>query len=205
MPKRSSDYHSWLLTELADPHEAANYLNAAMEDSPEMFLKALRNVAEAHKMAKVATVAGVAREALYKTLSEEGNPRLYTLDAVLKATGLQIAVAPRGSIRRTSARKNVYLSHTRVDSKQVSTTTNSNAKIIIERAPFGGVVVYKPKINKVNERGLRKGRNPQTGDEIIMAYTATKAGNLWLSKSNSLNLYQLNLVPPAPESEMKTS
>ena len=44
--KRSSDYHSWLLTQLADPEEAEHYLSAALEDSPEMFLKALRNVAE---------------------------------------------------------------------------------------------------------------------------------------------------------------
>jgi probable addiction module antidote protein len=77
---------------------AAHYLNAAMNDSPEMFLKALRNVAEAHKMATVAKKASVAREALYKTLSEEGNPRLATLRGVLKAVGLRIAVEPAEQI-----------------------------------------------------------------------------------------------------------
>jgi probable addiction module antidote protein len=94
MPKRSSDYHSWLISQLADPEEAVHYLNAAIEDSPAMFLKALRNVAEAHKMAKVAKKAKVTREALYKTLSGEGNPRLGTLRRVLKAVGLHIIVAP---------------------------------------------------------------------------------------------------------------
>ena len=92
MPKRSSDYHSWLLTQLADPDEAASYLNAAIEDSPQMFLKALRNVAEAYGMSKVAEEAGRARESLYRTLSEEGNPRLDTLTSILEVLGLRIAV-----------------------------------------------------------------------------------------------------------------
>jgi len=48
MPKRTKDYHSWLLKQLIDPQVAVDYLNAAIEDSPAMFLKALRNVAEAH-------------------------------------------------------------------------------------------------------------------------------------------------------------
>lgn len=92
MPKRSTDHHSWLLDRLVDSQEATHYLNAAIEDSPEMFLKALRNVAEAHKMAQVAKKAGVVREALYTTLSKEGNPRLRTLRAVLKAVGLRMTV-----------------------------------------------------------------------------------------------------------------
>src|SRR6266404_3918116 len=92
MPKRTSDHRSWLLKQLTKPIVAANYLNAAISDSPDMFLVALRNVAEAHRMAKVAGEAGVAREALYKTLSEEGNPRFDTLGAILKAVGLRIAV-----------------------------------------------------------------------------------------------------------------
>ncbi|PYV27019.1 MAG: putative addiction module antidote protein, partial [Acidobacteria bacterium] len=57
-------------------------------------LVALRNVAKAHQMAKVAKSAGVARESLYNTLSRGGNPRLNTLDSVLKAMGLKIAVEP---------------------------------------------------------------------------------------------------------------
>jgi probable addiction module antidote protein len=92
MPKRTRDYDAWLFQQLTDPNVAANYINAAIEDSTEMLLVALRNVAEAHKMAKVAEKAGVAREALYKALSEDGNPRLETLRGVLKAVRLRIAV-----------------------------------------------------------------------------------------------------------------
>lgn len=52
-------YREALLDGLANPDEAAHYLNAAIDDSPEMFLKALRNVAQAHQMAKVAKQSGV--------------------------------------------------------------------------------------------------------------------------------------------------
>ena len=94
MPKRTRNYDTWLSQQLTDANVAAHYINAAIADTSEMLLVALRNVAEAHKMANVAEKAGVAREALYKTLSEEGNPRIETLLAVLKAMGLRIAVEP---------------------------------------------------------------------------------------------------------------
>jgi probable addiction module antidote protein len=43
-------------------------------------------------MAKVAKAAGVPRESLYRALSSDGNPRLSTLRAILKAAGLRLAV-----------------------------------------------------------------------------------------------------------------
>ena len=92
MPKRTRDYRGWLRKQLTDPAAAANYINAAIEDSPDMLLVAVRNVAEAQKMAKVASRAGVNRETLYRTLSDEGNPTLDTLSSVLDALGLEIAV-----------------------------------------------------------------------------------------------------------------
>jgi probable addiction module antidote protein len=92
MPKRTKDYHSWLLKRLFEPREAERYLKVAMADSPEIFLKALRNVAEANRMSKVAENAGVNRESLYKALSTEGNPRLSTLDSVLAALGMELTV-----------------------------------------------------------------------------------------------------------------
>ena len=92
MPKRTRSFRAQLLKDLKDPNEAAHYVNAASEDSEAMFLVALRDVAEAHQMAKVAKQAGVAREALYRMLCDEGNPRLHGLWAVLNAMGLRIAV-----------------------------------------------------------------------------------------------------------------
>jgi len=83
-----------LIEELrADPELAAEYLNAAAEDGdPRVYLTALRTVAEAQGMAKVAKAAGVPRESLYRALSSGGNPRFSTLHAILKAAGLRMAV-----------------------------------------------------------------------------------------------------------------
>lgn len=83
-----------LIEELrADPELAADYLNAAAEDGdPRVYLSALRTVAEAQGMAKVAKAAGVPRESLYRALSSSGNPRFTTLHAILKAAGLKMAV-----------------------------------------------------------------------------------------------------------------
>ena len=78
----------------ADPKLATEYLNAAAEDEdPRVYLAALRTVAEAEGMAKVAKAAGVPRESLYRALSSGGNPRFSTFHAILRAAGLKLAVA----------------------------------------------------------------------------------------------------------------
>jgi probable addiction module antidote protein len=95
MPKRVREHQAWLLERLLDPAVAAEYLNEAREESRKSFLKALRNVAEARRMAVVAQEAGVNRESLYRTLSEEGNPRLDTYDSLLDALGLDYTFIPK--------------------------------------------------------------------------------------------------------------
>jgi probable addiction module antidote protein len=77
-----------------DPEFAAEYLKAALkdEDEPRVLLLALRHLAQARGIAKVAKAAGVERESLYRTLSARGNPRLSTLVAVTKAIGLRLTV-----------------------------------------------------------------------------------------------------------------
>ena len=96
MPKRTLDHHAWLIDELRDPVVAANYLNEAMNDSIEMFLKALRNVAQARQMTEVAKRAGIRRESLYRTLSRRGNPCLDTLNSILDVVGLKILFQAQG-------------------------------------------------------------------------------------------------------------
>ena len=96
MPKRSRDYRIGLLEELRDARAAARYLNAALDDSQEMFLVALRDVAEARQMSQVAEDAGVAREALYRMLSITGNPRYNSLRGIFRALGLRLEItSPR--------------------------------------------------------------------------------------------------------------
>ena len=90
----TASHRKWLISELrADPELAAEYLNAAAEDKDHrVYLSALRTVAEATGMAKVARAANVPRESVIRALSSSGTLRLRTLLAVLKAAGLKLAV-----------------------------------------------------------------------------------------------------------------
>ena len=92
MPKRTRLHHDTLLEDLQDPRASAHYLNAALEDSDEMLLIALRNVAEASTMSKVAKEAGISRESIYRMLCKSGNPTYGSFTAILRALGLRIAV-----------------------------------------------------------------------------------------------------------------
>lgn len=77
-----------------DSEFAAEYLKAALEDGdePSVLLIALRHLAQAQGIAKVAKASGIERESLYRALSVRGNPRLSTLVAVTKAIGLRLTV-----------------------------------------------------------------------------------------------------------------
>ncbi len=92
----SAPYHDWLVESLKDPKEAAAYLEAAIEEGDQAgIMRALRNVAEAlGGIAYIARAAKLNREALYRTLSEGGNPELRSLTAILRAAGLRLSVTP---------------------------------------------------------------------------------------------------------------
>ena len=84
----------WDSAELLDtPAAVAAYIEAALEEGdPGLLTHALGVAARAKGMSKVAAEAGVTREALYKALSTEGDPRLSTLLGVLSALGLRLEV-----------------------------------------------------------------------------------------------------------------
>lgn len=96
MPKKARRYEEDLNEALKKPREAAAYLNAHLEDeeedSEELFLLALRDVARAHGISEIADRTDLGRESLYKTLSAGGNPKFNTLRAILKAMGLKLSV-----------------------------------------------------------------------------------------------------------------
>jgi probable addiction module antidote protein len=95
MMAKSRPYKEGLLERLKDPQEAAAYLDAALEEGDiEVFLLALRDVAEARLggIGGLAQQSGLNRETLYRTLSEQGNPELTSLDKLLHAVGLRLAV-----------------------------------------------------------------------------------------------------------------
>ena len=81
-----------------DSEFAVEYMRAALEegdeeqDGAQVLLIALRQLAQAQGIAKVAKAAGIERESLYRALSARGNPRLSTLFAVTKAIGLRLTV-----------------------------------------------------------------------------------------------------------------
>jgi probable addiction module antidote protein len=95
MLKKTQSYDEWQMDRLTRPTAAAAFLNAALEDSVEMFLVALKKVAQAHQIAKVAKEAGVKRETMYRSFSGTGNPTIETLTSVLSALELDFEVRPR--------------------------------------------------------------------------------------------------------------
>ncbi|RZS88139.1 putative addiction module antidote protein [Phyllobacterium myrsinacearum] len=81
---------------LDTPESQAELLTDAFETGDAGYIAdALGIVARAKGMAHIAREAGVTREALYKTLSTKGDPKLTTLLGVLKALGVQLTIAPK--------------------------------------------------------------------------------------------------------------
>ncbi|MEJ2767537.1 addiction module antidote protein [Mycetohabitans sp. B46] len=73
----------------------AAYLNAAIaEGDPDLLTAAISDIAKARGIAKVAEVAGLGRESMYKTLSPGSKPRYETIVKLLHALGVRLAVEP---------------------------------------------------------------------------------------------------------------
>lgn len=93
MSQITAKYEDGLKTSLINPDEAAAYLNAALEENDqEIFLLALRDVAEVRGFSQVAQGAYLNRENLYRMLSSTGNPQLSSLNALLHSIGLRLAI-----------------------------------------------------------------------------------------------------------------
>lgn len=79
-------------TQLDTPERIALYLDAAFEDgNPALIAAAIGDAARAYGMTKLAKNTGMAREALYRALSEDGNPEITTVLKVLHAFGLRLS------------------------------------------------------------------------------------------------------------------
>jgi probable addiction module antidote protein len=98
MAKKSRPFREGLIESLRDPIEAAGYINAAIEDSPDMLLVAMRDVAEAYGMAQVAKGANISRESIYRMLSHSGNPTLESFTGILGKMGLCLKVEAQVSV-----------------------------------------------------------------------------------------------------------
>ena len=109
MNRKISTYQEDLIEALKDPREAAAYLNAAMEEGDrELFLLALRNVAEARGgMTALSRKSKLNRENLYRMLSKNGNPEIKSILTLLHAIGLKLSVEPQTKRSKSSKVKEV--------------------------------------------------------------------------------------------------
>jgi probable addiction module antidote protein len=79
---------------LTTPEAQAELLNDALASGNAPYVaQALGVIARARGMTEVAREAGVTREALYKSLSDEGDPRLTTLLGVIRALGVTLSAS----------------------------------------------------------------------------------------------------------------
>lgn len=78
---------------LTTPEFQAEYLAEAFETGDEAVIrKALGNVARARGMAAVAADADLSRQSIYKSLSENGDPKFSTMKSILDALGMKFTV-----------------------------------------------------------------------------------------------------------------
>src|SRR5262245_20910897 len=96
-------YKEHLFERLNTPEEITGYLNAAIDEGDiKVFLLALRDVAEAQGISKVAAEAELNSENLYRILSDRGNPRLSSIVSLLQALGVEIRLKPAMRKRRAA-------------------------------------------------------------------------------------------------------
>jgi probable addiction module antidote protein len=94
MPKkiRVADLPEFDATEYLDSEEAvAEYLTAMIaEGDPAMLAAALGDIARARGMSEIAKASGLTREALYKALRPNAQPRFDTVSRVCAALGVRL-------------------------------------------------------------------------------------------------------------------
>lgn len=85
---------AWDAAEALDtPERIALYLEEVFEDGDaSLIAAAIGDAARVHGMTKLASDTGLAREALYRALSAEGNPEFATILKVLDALGVKLTL-----------------------------------------------------------------------------------------------------------------
>ena len=90
------DFKDHLFDQLRDPQYAAGYLTAALEEGDDVFLLAVRDVAQAQGgLGSLSQATKLNRENLYDMLSAEGNPRLSSLTSILNKLGFEVTFRPK--------------------------------------------------------------------------------------------------------------
>lgn len=88
-PFRASDH-------VQTAEDAIRLIEATLEEVGTENLKPiLRAIADSIGMTALAEKSGMTRAGLYRALSDEGDPKLSTLTAILDGLGLQLQVVPK--------------------------------------------------------------------------------------------------------------
>lgn len=80
---------------LDDEQAVAAYLTAVLEENdPALLAAALGDVARARGMTEIAKASGLTREALYRALRADAQPRFDTVSRVCAALGVKLVAQP---------------------------------------------------------------------------------------------------------------
>jgi probable addiction module antidote protein len=93
---RVADLPEFDAAEYLDSEEAvAEYLTAMIDGGdPAMLAAALGDIARARGMSEIAKASGLTREALYKALRPDAQPRFDTVSRVCTALGVRLVALP---------------------------------------------------------------------------------------------------------------
>jgi probable addiction module antidote protein len=98
MPKKTkiADLPEFDAAEYLDDEQAvAAYLTAVLEENdPALLAAALGDVARARGMTEIAKASGLTREALYRALRADAQPRFETVSRVCAALGVKLVAEP---------------------------------------------------------------------------------------------------------------
>lgn len=96
MTKVSVSYEKGLIEDLRNPSEAAEYINAAIEEgSEEMLILALQDVAKAMQIDDPAYQSSFEKESPVSVFSADDGARLCRLGVVFQRMGLKLGVDAR--------------------------------------------------------------------------------------------------------------
>lgn len=93
---RAADLPDFDFSEHLDSEQAmAEYLTAILEENdPALLAAALGDIARARGMSEIARASGITREALYKALRADAQPRFDTVNRVCAALGVKLVAQP---------------------------------------------------------------------------------------------------------------
>jgi probable addiction module antidote protein len=95
-----ADLQEFDMTEHLDDDQAiAEYLTIVLEENdPALFAVALSDVARARGMTEIAAKSGLAREAIYRALRPNSQPRFDTINRVCHALGVKLVAQPLNAL-----------------------------------------------------------------------------------------------------------